>query len=190
MYNTDSDLVRVVALMPTLSWGGRGLLGAEVGTGYLHRLPAAACRTSGASVERKVRYVGGSTDTHPTGNSSAGSGGQRQVPNLSKNRPASTAVLELEPQLEMEADPDGDEESDASSKPPDEVAAPKSENNREPKVPETSALPTRDLKPPPSSVPEKDLKPPPPAGTSSEPSSTFLPPPPKMHYDTPPKAVS
>jgi GRASP55/65 PDZ-like domain len=77
VYNSDTDIVRVVALMPTYQWGeGLGLLGAEVGTGYLHRLPFKSRATEGSCVERKVRYVKG-----PTSN-----------------------VLENEPQLEMEPD--------------------------------------------------------------------------------------
>ncbi|KAL3788035.1 hypothetical protein HJC23_008379 [Cyclotella cryptica] len=55
VYSSESDLVRVVTLMPTKSWGGRGLLGAEVGTGYLHRFPKSCRGTDGKSVERKVR---------------------------------------------------------------------------------------------------------------------------------------
>jgi hypothetical protein len=55
VYNSETDLVRVVTLMPTLSWGGRGLLGAEIGTGYLHGFPKCCRGTDGASVERKVR---------------------------------------------------------------------------------------------------------------------------------------
>mmetsp|Transcript_5908 Transcript_5908/g.12443 ORF Transcript_5908/g.12443 Transcript_5908/m.12443 type:complete len:244 (-) Transcript_5908:6-737(-) len=55
VYNSQSDVVRTVALMPTTSWGGNGLLGAAVGTGYLHRFPAKVQETTGASVERKVR---------------------------------------------------------------------------------------------------------------------------------------
>jgi hypothetical protein len=88
VYNTDSDVVRVVALMPTWSWGGGGLLGAEVGTGYLHRLPQSARKTSGTSVERKVRWVG----VKPTSPAS---------PNTEK------ATLEVEPQLEMETADEG-----------------------------------------------------------------------------------
>mmetsp|Transcript_11567 Transcript_11567/g.16987 ORF Transcript_11567/g.16987 Transcript_11567/m.16987 type:complete len:351 (-) Transcript_11567:68-1120(-) len=86
VYNTRSDVVRVVPIMPTFSWGGGGLLGAEVGTGYLHRLPHAARSTSGTSLERKVRYVDrkpGSLNSPPAGN------------------------LEHEPQLEMESEGDG-----------------------------------------------------------------------------------
>jgi hypothetical protein len=83
VYNTDSDVVRVVALMPTWSWGGGGLLGAEVGTGYLHRLPQSARKTSGTSVERKVRWIGG------------------------KPTAAEKATLEVEPQLEMETTDEG-----------------------------------------------------------------------------------
>ena len=58
VYNTESDEVRVINLMPSLAWGdGEGLLGAEVGTGYLHRLPAACRDTAGKSMEREVNKV-------------------------------------------------------------------------------------------------------------------------------------
>lgn len=57
VYNTESDVVRVVTLLPSLNWGGRGLLGAEVGRGYLHRLPK-RCRSSlGVSFERAVDNI-------------------------------------------------------------------------------------------------------------------------------------
>jgi len=55
VYNTQSDVVRVITLIPSLKWGGRGLLGAEVGRGYLHRLPKDCGETLGVSFERKVR---------------------------------------------------------------------------------------------------------------------------------------
>lgn len=99
VYNSDSDMVRVVALMPTLSWGGNGLFGAEVGTGYLHRLPASTRSTEGTSVERKVRYVGAAPP------SASDSQSQRT------SRP-----LEVEPQLEMEPEPPtgGDDDDDES----------------------------------------------------------------------------
>ncbi|CAM9601719.1 unnamed protein product, partial [Choristocarpus tenellus] len=48
VYNTKTDQVRVVVVLPTDHWGGEGALGAEVGHGYLHRLPA-SCRESTAS---------------------------------------------------------------------------------------------------------------------------------------------
>jgi len=99
VYNTDSDVVRVVALMPTWSWGGGGLLGAEVGTGYLHRLPLSARKTSGTSIERKVRWVG-VKPTSPT------------------STHAESGTLEVEPQLEMETT----EEGTASHATPQEVA--------------------------------------------------------------------
>jgi hypothetical protein len=55
VYNTVSDVVRVVTLIPTMKWkGGRGLLGAEIGRGYLHRLPKGCRDTLGVSFERKV----------------------------------------------------------------------------------------------------------------------------------------
>jgi len=92
VYNTNSDKVRVVALMPTWSWGGNGLLGAEVGTGYLHRLPGSCRGTLGGSVERRVRWIGGNKNG-PTS------------PQLQQ-----AAALELEPQLEMEPNHEEEEE--------------------------------------------------------------------------------
>lgn len=85
VYNTDSDMVRVVALVPTISWGGAGLLGAEVGTGYLHRLPTSCRSTIGQSVERKVRWT------------SDDSGGVHA---------RNSGLVEMEPHLEMEVDTD------------------------------------------------------------------------------------
>jgi GRASP55/65 PDZ-like domain len=112
VYNAESDIVRVVPLVPSLSWGrGQGLLGAEVGTGYLHRLPGSTRSTSGSSVERKVRWInresgGGSTnqtsdnnpEDHATASTATGTG---TVPD--ENTP-----LELEPHLEMEVEHEND----------------------------------------------------------------------------------
>ncbi|RMX68662.1 hypothetical protein DD238_003583 [Peronospora effusa] len=44
------DQVRVVSIVPTERWGGDGVLGAEVGHGYLHRLPSVYRGTVGSSV--------------------------------------------------------------------------------------------------------------------------------------------
>jgi hypothetical protein len=121
VYNTETDMVRVVALYPTLTWGkGVGLLGAELGTGYLHRLPKASTATVGASVQRKVRYVGVASSTSNSNGSGGGdnSNGKSQAQpasssssskdrtttvNMSPTDPSKgTVLVELEPQLEME----------------------------------------------------------------------------------------
>ncbi|KAF9359572.1 hypothetical protein BGX26_012016 [Mortierella sp. AD094] len=39
VYNVDTDEVREVVIVPNEEWGGEGLLGCDVGYGYLHRLP-------------------------------------------------------------------------------------------------------------------------------------------------------
>ena len=56
VYNTESDTVRMVTLLPTYEWGSKadGLLGAKVGMGYLHTFPAACRATDGASMEMSV----------------------------------------------------------------------------------------------------------------------------------------
>lgn len=116
VYNTDSDMVRVVALMPTLDWGGEGLLGAEVGTGYLHRLPSSARATEGTSVERKVRYVGVKKPTGSMEDTAA-----RNDTATSPNR----TLLEVEPQLEMEVEQDDDDDDDDDDENAEEVEIPK-----------------------------------------------------------------
>lgn len=55
VYNSTTDLVRIVGLHPTFRWGdGYSLFGAAVGQGYLHRLPKGCRSTIGKSIERKV----------------------------------------------------------------------------------------------------------------------------------------
>jgi len=39
VYNSDDERVRIVTLMPSYEWGGEGLLGCDIGSGYLHQLP-------------------------------------------------------------------------------------------------------------------------------------------------------
>ncbi|VDK24297.1 unnamed protein product [Taenia asiatica] len=39
VYNSTTDQCREVTLIPNLSWGGDGMLGCEIGFGYLHRIP-------------------------------------------------------------------------------------------------------------------------------------------------------
>lgn len=118
VYNVDSDVVRVVALMPTLSWGGRGLLGAAVGTGYLHRLPSHARHTEGASIERKVRYIGVAATPTKSSNITSG-GGSRGDDATDASRPgvtviptlgSSRTIVELVPQMEMEHDEDDEDD--------------------------------------------------------------------------------
>ncbi|KAF4143633.1 GRASP55/65 PDZ-like domain [Phytophthora infestans] len=50
VYNSLDDQVRIVSIVPTERWGGDGVLGAEVGHGYLHRLPSVCRGTIGSSV--------------------------------------------------------------------------------------------------------------------------------------------
>lgn len=40
VYNSESESVREVSLVPNNDWGGDGLLGCDIGTGLLHRIPA------------------------------------------------------------------------------------------------------------------------------------------------------
>ncbi|OQR95550.1 golgi reassembly-stacking protein [Thraustotheca clavata] len=52
VYNAKTDQVRLVTIVPNDRWGGEGFgfLGAEVGHGYLHRLPEDVRNSNGESV--------------------------------------------------------------------------------------------------------------------------------------------
>ncbi|XP_046914925.2 uncharacterized protein LOC124495562 [Dermatophagoides farinae] len=39
VYNIDTDSCREVTIVPNSNWGGSGLLGCDIGYGYLHRIP-------------------------------------------------------------------------------------------------------------------------------------------------------
>jgi len=152
VYNAVSDMVRVVALVPTLqressssngngnssngknrngknsSGSGSGLLGAQVGTGYLHRLPAAVQNTSGASVQRKVRHMACHTDKS---NNKSDTPSKSKTPTTtvarSPNDPSKgTTLVEVEPQLEMEIcnDDDSDDDDDDDDEEVEPVAKP------------------------------------------------------------------
>jgi hypothetical protein len=183
VYNTDSDLVRTVVLMPTLSWGG-GLLGAEVGTGYLNRLPHHSRATDGASVERRVRYVQKTEhqSKQPQSNTSdpPAKTGNAVPPNsktetiLTETTTSSTPIVEYEPQLEME--PADEEKSEASASP--SIPAVKEDSKR--------STMSHEMPPPPkpleavTDMKGADALPTKPGGLSLP-----LPPPPKMNFGTP-----
>lgn len=132
VYNTDEDLVRVVSLLPTSNWEGSrgGLLGAEVGTGYLHRLPYSSRSTTGSSVERKVCYVEADQKNDSVQNIRAinlveGENGAVESPTLVPVK----KVLQMEPQLEMEP---GDDEDHGGRRPlqsPSDVGIPLEKTN-------------------------------------------------------------
>ena len=85
VYNSVTDLVRIVGLHPTYRWGdGYSLFGAAVGQGYLHRLPKSCRNTMGKSIERTV-------SVH------------------NRDQSLSDSNIVHEPTLEMEVDDDDDD---------------------------------------------------------------------------------
>mmetsp|Transcript_8254 Transcript_8254/g.24408 ORF Transcript_8254/g.24408 Transcript_8254/m.24408 type:complete len:531 (+) Transcript_8254:503-2095(+) len=124
VYNSVTDVVRVVGLHPTYRWGdGSSLLGASVGTGYLHRLPEACRTTIGSSVERKVSVGIG---LRPCGNGSGNGSGSGSVDNDHNGEtPAGEHRINIEPTLEMEVDHSDDEDEDV-----DEDVDEQTRNNR------------------------------------------------------------
>jgi len=47
VYNSETDEVRVLVIMPNNQWGGEGILGASCAHGLLHKLPTECCQTNG-----------------------------------------------------------------------------------------------------------------------------------------------
>ena len=123
VYNSESDVVRVTPLMPTLTWGGHGMLGAEVGTGYLHRLPSTSRDTHGSSVERKVRWVGNADEKNGEGGNSIDNAdsAERNSASIGGAAPANDTPLELEPHLEMEVEHGEDRKPEDVSKQPHQL---------------------------------------------------------------------
>ncbi|KAL7472204.1 hypothetical protein ACHAXS_012536 [Conticribra weissflogii] len=134
VYSSESDVVRVVTLMPTLSWGGRGLLGAEVGTGYLHRFPKSCRGTDGRSVERKVKMgvrptealegkkLGGVSKASKVDAEDQITRDEDEMVDLTAltdSMSGSMKVMRFEEQMEMEPDPA--EEQQQSERPADQT---------------------------------------------------------------------
>ncbi|VDL18772.1 unnamed protein product [Hymenolepis diminuta] len=46
VYSSTTDQCREVTLIPNLSWGGDGMLGCEIGFGYLHRIPPPSAKNT------------------------------------------------------------------------------------------------------------------------------------------------
>lgn len=51
VYNSNTDEVRNVVIMPSDEWGGEGLLGAGLAHGFLHRLPPECRKSNGIAVD-------------------------------------------------------------------------------------------------------------------------------------------
>jgi len=54
VYSTLTDNVRIVNITPKRGWGGTGLLGCDVGYGYLHKIPQGYVQSQNQSPSRLV----------------------------------------------------------------------------------------------------------------------------------------
>mmetsp|Transcript_62621 Transcript_62621/g.180106 ORF Transcript_62621/g.180106 Transcript_62621/m.180106 type:complete len:339 (-) Transcript_62621:116-1132(-) len=121
VYNTETDIVRIIALVPSLTWGGSGLLGAEVGSGYLHCLPSSCRSTVGKSVERKVRWTNGAEGGSSTRVEMEphlemeGEGECRAYPQSTSKQPHELGTREASPDLRFAGDPEANGHPSESS---------------------------------------------------------------------------
>ncbi|KAG0368790.1 Golgi reassembly-stacking protein 2 [Gamsiella multidivaricata] len=66
VYNVDADEVREVVIIPAEEWGGEGLLGCDVGYGYLHRLPKNTRRYQAAGGPHSEEQMQSATVEQPS----------------------------------------------------------------------------------------------------------------------------
>lgn len=59
VYNSDSETIREVYIAPNHSWGGEGIIGCDIGTGLLHRIPAPRRPVSGMASGAAADTSGG-----------------------------------------------------------------------------------------------------------------------------------
>jgi len=142
VYSSETDVVRVVTLMPTLTWGGRGLLGAEVGTGYLHMFPKECRGTDGASIARKIRM--GVRPTPPTEALAKSNikeeGENSEVVNLTELQDTlSGKQMCFQEQLEMEPEPEEPSEQTSGQEPSQSSAETNNTNGHAPPTPKEEA---------------------------------------------------
>ncbi|XP_055347033.1 uncharacterized protein LOC129594380 [Paramacrobiotus metropolitanus] len=64
VYNTDTDTVRDVTIIPNRNWGGGGSVGCDIGFGYLHRIPhQAKDETGGGEAVKSNQHNVGKAST-------------------------------------------------------------------------------------------------------------------------------
>ena len=156
VYSSETDVVRVVTLMPTLTWGGRGLLGAEVGTGYLHMFPKECRDTDGASIERKIRM--GVRPTPPTEalakstiKEEDGENSEDMVNLTELEDTISGKQMCFQEELEMEPEPEETSEQTSGQEPSQSSGETNNTNGHTPPTPKEEAKALFDG-PPPSDV--------------------------------------
>ena len=47
VYSSETEAVRRTTVTPSYSWGGDGLLGCDIGSGFLHQIPTVSSRRLG-----------------------------------------------------------------------------------------------------------------------------------------------
>ncbi|CAD7924288.1 unnamed protein product [Amoebophrya sp. A120] len=161
VYNVLSDDTRVVPIVPSDAWGGRGILGCEFGTGLLHRIP------DPQKLARKRALSNGSI------NESESEGGMSPVRRINPNHIVIAEVIgqTFLRQSEQEQRTSSSEESDAKQEP----AAPEKPAEQHPQAPAPVHVPQPPSMPKPASqTPGPFLPTPPPAkaAPAAKPSAT------------------
>ncbi|CAH8299194.1 unnamed protein product, partial [Schistosoma turkestanicum] len=78
VYNSQLDSCREVHLKPDSNWGGNGLLGCDIGYGYLHRIPTAALASPESSSQ-----LSNNVSNHPRESMKPSTNGESKLPPVS-----------------------------------------------------------------------------------------------------------
>eukprot|EP00922_Rhytidocystis_sp_ex-Travisia-forbesii_P041444 GHVS01061906.1.p1 GENE.GHVS01061906.1~~GHVS01061906.1.p1 ORF type:complete len:467 (+),score=84.53 GHVS01061906.1:233-1633(+) len=66
VYNSETETLREVLIMPTWEWGGKGCLGCDIGVGFIHRVPRSRHAPTEQSPEKSQQQRGGAKAAYET----------------------------------------------------------------------------------------------------------------------------
>mmetsp|Transcript_7952 Transcript_7952/g.10589 ORF Transcript_7952/g.10589 Transcript_7952/m.10589 type:complete len:439 (+) Transcript_7952:172-1488(+) len=129
IYNTESDEVRTCVILPSRKWGGEGCLGCDVGSGYIHKLPAKSRGTTGISIST-VKY-----NPHPVAGDSfhpppALAAGSQSIPQAPSSQTREVAHNMFPPNRPSMSQPEEDNEKAVPSQSDDIMMKKEDENSR------------------------------------------------------------
>ncbi|KAG0254543.1 Golgi reassembly-stacking protein 2 [Mortierella polycephala] len=128
VYNLDTNQVREVIIVPSESWGGEGLLGCDVGYGYLHRLP----------IYGSLDFQNPAESTNPLPKETTV---DEEKPDPAKDEPQDDTVVQVEtqnPAADLETEKSS--VSDAASDIVMETVTPRNDSVSEPRIQDSTSL--------------------------------------------------
>ncbi|KAF9185080.1 Golgi reassembly-stacking protein 2 [Haplosporangium sp. Z 767] len=139
VYNLDTNQVREVIIVPSEDWGGEGLLGCDVGYGYLHRLPIYGSLDSQTSAESTNPLTSETDITVVTGDKETNV--DEEKPDPAKDEPQDDTTVQMKTQNPADLEIGKPSLSEAASEIVMETVAPRNDSVLEPRIQDSTSLP-------------------------------------------------